>query len=256
MLVYTWRLDNAICSSAWGDVQIFFLDLMDNTLKKKMFQLKGRLYTLTVLSLLDADLALFDQQLSDMIAMAPRLLENAPVVLDCTALNDEGLDLHGLCRRLRERGLMPVALQGSGERIEALAKENGLAVLNASGAHDKRLEPAPTPTVVRPMTKIMSAPVRSGQQVVNTEGDLIITGAISPGAELLAQGHIHVYGALRGRALAGINGQREARIFCQSLDAELVSIAGVYRLSDQMEPMTGPCQIYLLEDRIHIEAIA
>ena len=83
----------------------------------------------------------------------------------------------------------------------------------------------------------------------------MITASVSHGAELLADGNIHVYGALRGRALAGIAGNKQARIFCQSLDAELVSIAGVYRLSDVIEPMNVPCQIFIQDDRIQIEPL-
>ncbi|MRB49474.1 septum site-determining protein MinC, partial [Bacillus thuringiensis] len=81
--------------------------------------------------------------------------------------------------------------------------------------------------------------------VVCKGGDLVITASVSHGAELLADGNIHVYGALRGRALAGISGDKQARIFCHSLEAELVSIAGFYRLSDAITPQPGPCQIFL-----------
>lgn len=98
-------------------------------------------------------------------------------------------------------------------------------------------------------------PVRSGQQVVAKGGDLVVSAAVSPGAEVLADGNIHVYGPLRGRALAGISGNKEARIFCMSLEAELVSIAGSYCLSDAITPHHGPCQIFLKDDHIHIEPI-
>jgi septum site-determining protein MinC len=90
---------------------------------------------------------------------------------------------------------------------------------------------------------------------VSKGGDLVITASVSHGAELLADGNIHVYGALRGRALAGIAGDKNARIFCQSLEAELVSIAGFYRLSDAIEPIASPCQIFIHDERIQIELI-
>ena len=133
-----------------------------------------------------------------------------------------------------------------------------MAVLHASSTHDKPLieDVLPEESVVSTnITKILTTPVRSGQQAVSKDGDLIVTASVSHGAELLADGNIHVYGALRGRALAGISGDRSARIFCQSLDAELVSIAGFYRLSDAIEPHAGPCQIYLQEEHICIEAL-
>ena len=104
-------------------------------------------------------------------------------------------------------------------------------------------------------TKLLTTPVRSGQQVVSKGADLIVTASVSPGAELLADGNIHVYGTLRGRALAGIAGDKQARIFCQSLDAELVSIAGFYRLRDAIEPIAAPCQIFIQDDRIQIEPL-
>jgi septum site-determining protein MinC len=78
--------------------------------------------------------------------------------------------------------------------------------------------------------------VRSGQRIFADRGDLIVSASVSSGAELIAHGNIHVYGALRGRALAGVNGERAARIFCQSLEAELIAIAGLYLTSDDLDP--------------------
>jgi septum site-determining protein MinC len=136
----------------------------------------------------------------------------------------------------------------------------GLAVLKASANQDKALMEESFESPIKQMnetikTKLLTLPVRSGQQVVSKGGDLVITAAVSHGAELLADGNIHVYGALRGRALAGIAGDKQARIFCQSLDAELVSIAGYYCLSDVITPQAVPCQIYLQDDRIQIEPL-
>ena len=230
--------------------------MIDNMLKTQAFKLKGRLYTFTVLSLLDNNVNNIDQQLSEVISQAPRLLERAPVVLDFSALHDADINLQELCKCLQSRNIIPVAVNGGDARIETLALTQGLAVLNASAAHDKNLNMEPAaiePVAPGNTSKFITTPVRSGQQVVNKGGDLVIIGAVSPGSELLADGHIHVYGALRGRALAGIAGDRNARIFCQSLDAELVSIAGIYRLSDNMEPVAGPCQIFLQNDHINIE---
>ena len=97
-------------------------------------------------------------------------------------------------------------------------------------------------------------PVRSGTQIYARGGDLIVTAAVSPGAEIMADGNIHVYGALRGRALAGVAGDIGARIFCTRLEAELVSIAGRYLVSEQLpvEHQGGAVQIALLDDRLTI----
>jgi septum site-determining protein MinC len=83
---------------------------------------------------------------------------------------------------------------------------------------------------------LVTEPVRSGQQIFAERGDLVVVTSVSPGAELIAHGNIHVYGALRGRALAGVHGDNAARIFCETLDAELIAIAGLYKLSDAIDP--------------------
>lgn len=231
--------------------------MVDNVLKSQAFKLKGRLYTFTVLQLMNADGALFAQQLAEIITKAPKLFDRTPVVLDCSALADERVDLQFLCQCLRDHHLVPVGIQGANSLLTTLAQCQGLAVLNASSTHDKPLideQPEAIPAESL-KTKLLTTPVRSGQQVVSKGGDLVIAASVSHGAELLADGNIHVYGALRGRALAGISGDTQARIFCQSLEAELVSIAGFYRLSDAIESQSGPCQIYLHDEHIHIEAI-
>jgi septum site-determining protein MinC len=227
--------------------------MIDNILKTQAFKLKGRLYTFTVLSFLDNEISNIEKQLIDVILQAPKLLDRAPVVLDFSALNQLELNLQDLCNCLLSRGIIPVAVQGGDARIETLALAQGLAVLNASATNDKSLIKEPVTQVITNTSKTFTTPVRSGQQLVNQDGDLIVIGSVSPGSELLASGSIHIYGSLRGRALAGISGDKNARIFCHSLNAELVAIAGVYRLSDNMEQLNGPCQIFLQDDHIQIE---
>lgn len=253
--------------------------MTDNLLKSQAFRLKGRLYTFTVLQLLSNNHMQFAQQLEEMILKAPRFFDKTPLVLDCSAIHDLDFDLQGFCQSLREHSLVPVAIQGANPLLATLAQCQGLAVLHGSSAQDKLLmathsfDPSPhsqdegenegssfieEQTVAHPesgKTKLLTVPVRSGQQVVSKGGDLIIAASVSQGAELLADGNIHVYGALRGRALAGISGDKQARIFCQSLEAELVAIAGFYRLSDAIEPSSEPCQIYLQDDHIVIESL-
>lgn len=229
--------------------------MIDNLLKSQAFKLKGRLCTLTVMHLLDTNYEQFGQQLADAVAQAPRLFDRTPVVIDCSAVEGGVLDLHAICQLMRESHLIPVAIQGGNPLLETLAQCEGLAVLNTSATHDKPvlLRSEHEPELIK--TKLLTTPVRSGQQVVSMGGDLVVLAAVSHGAELLADGNIHVYGALRGRALAGIAGDKQSRIFCQSLDAELVSIAGYYRLSDAIEPVPGPCQIFLQDEHIHIEPL-
>lgn len=233
--------------------------MTDNLLKSQAFKLKGRLYTFTVLQLLNTDKAILVAQLEDLAAKAPRFFDRTPIVLDCSVLPEAEFDLQGICQLMREHNILPVAIQGANPLLTTLAQCQGLAVLHASATQDKPLientshEPAAQITPTK--AKLVTTPVRSGQQVVAKGGDLVVSSSVSHGAELLSDGNIHVYGALRGRALAGISGDKDVRIFCQSLDAELISIAGFYRLSDAIEPQNGPCQIYLEDEHIHIEPL-
>lgn len=232
--------------------------MSENTTQIQAFKLKGRLYTFTVLYVLNTDINLFSQQLHDTINKAPKLFEHIPVVFDLSAVQHLEFDLQALVQVARTHGMIPVAIQGGTALHHSVAQCHGLAVLHASSNQDKPIGETIENThhdTVKATAKLLTTPVRSGQQVVAKGTDLIITSSVSHGAELLADGSIHVYGALRGRALAGISGDKEARIFCHSLEAELVSIAGFYRLSDAIEPCNKPCQIYLLNEHIHIEPL-
>lgn len=228
----------------------------ENITKTQSFKLKGRLYTFTVLQLLNSEQELFRQQCSETVIKAPKLFERTPVVFDLSSVNHLELDLQGLCQIAREHGMIPVAIQGGNSTHDTLAQTQGLAVLNASASQDKPIiDEVSESHIESAKSRLITTPVRSGQQVVAKGGDLIVVSSVSHGAELLSDGNIHVYGALRGRVLAGITGDTEARIFCQQLEAELVSIAGFYRLSDAIEPVNGPCQIYLVDEHIVIEPL-
>lgn len=233
--------------------------MSENIIKTQAFKLKGRLYTFTVLQVMNPDKEIFSQQFAETVVKAPKLFDMTPVVFDLSAVNQLEFDLQGLCQIARDFGMIPVAIQGGSALHETIAQCNSLAVLNASTTQDKpvierTIESTPVESITT-KSKLVTTPVRSGQQVVAKGSDLIVTSSVSHGAELLADGTIHVYGALRGRALAGMSGDLEARIFCHSLEAELVSIAGYYRLSDAIDPINGPCQIYLQDEHIVIEPI-
>jgi len=124
---------------------------------------------------------------------------------------------------------------------------------------DAELEPLSAQEVqyIVKQPQLMTRPVRSGQQVYARDTDLIVMGQVGPGAEVIADNHIHIYGALRGRALCGVSGNTEARIFCQSLQAELVSVAGNYRVLEAIpENLRGkPAQIWLDNERLNIEPL-
>lgn len=231
--------------------------MSENITKTQAFKLKGRLYTFTVLHVLNTEQESFAQQFAETVQKAPKLFERTPVVFDLSSVSQLEFDLQVLCQIARDHGMIPVAIQGGSPIQDTFAQLQGLAVLNASTSQDKPIieRPIEVTHVEAAKAKLVTSPVRSGQQIVAKGADLIISSSVSHGAELLADGNIHVYGALRGRALAGISGDLDARIYCQSLDAELVSIAGYYRLSDAIEPINGPCQIYLVDEHIVIEPL-
>mgnify|MGYP000045945326 FL=1 len=208
-----------------------------------VFQLKGSMLAITVLELTQNDLQRLDQQLAVKVEQAPDFFNNTPLVLALDKLPaDCNLDLPALIALCRKHGLRTLALRAGDPQIVEAAGQLDLPVLPPSGARERKLdiaskapvEPAkPAEPAYRP-TRVITTPIRRGQQVYAQGGDLIVLAAVSPGAELLADGNIHVYGPLRGRALAGIKGDANARIFCQQLAAEMVSIAGHYKVAEDL----------------------
>ena len=226
------------------------------------FELKGSLFTLTVLHLFQLDRAAIERHLTDKVKQAPSFFNDTPVVIDLDALAEprdgvDGVDFQGLYQTLRQYGMAPVGIRHGSPELQARARLAGLPVLpdNRSASAAKKSEPTEPPS---PHSRVIHHPVRSGQQIYVAGGDLIVLGAVSAGAEVIADGNIHIYGVLRGRALAGVKGDIEAWIFCQSLEAELISIAGRYRISEQIDSagQGKAMQIHLVDDRLVIEALA
>ena len=224
---------------------------------REPFELKGSLFTLTVMHLRQTDKAAIGHHLANKVKQAPDFFKHAPVVIDLDTLEEaEGTpDFAGLHDLLREQGMIPVGVRNGRSKLQAAAVLAGLPILPetrppVAKKPEKLEKPAPLSR-----TKMVTQPVRSGQQVYAPGGDLILLGQISAGAEVLADGNIHIYGALRGRALAGVKGDAKARIFCQHLAAELVSIAGQYRVIEELDvDIRGKSvQMYLSEDRLIIE---
>lgn len=222
------------------------------------FELKGRMMTLSVLRLIDAQLDRLAEQLDRKIASAPEFFRGLPVLLDFEALPGQTLDVARLKSLLTERSFIPVGVRGVDEAQREAAAAAGLGV-HTGGEPPKRTEPkreAQAPAAPS-AGMVVRQPVRSGQQIYARGGDLVVLASVSPGAEVLADGHVHIYGSLRGRALAGVQGNPEARIFCHSLNAELVAIAGNYRISENIreEERGHPVHIYLDGDNLRIESI-
>ncbi|MBD8475339.1 septum site-determining protein MinC [Pseudomonas sp. CFBP 8770] len=234
--------------------------------QEPVFQLKGSMLAITVLELAKNNLAGLDRQLAAKVAQAPNFFSNTPLVLalDKLPANQGSIDLPGLMRICRHHGLRTLALRAS--RIEDIAAAIAidLPVLPPSGARERPLEveerkpekpPEKPPEPLIQPTRVITTPIRGGQQIYAQGCDLVVISSVSSGAELLADGNIHVYGPMRGRALAGIKGDRKARIFCQQLGAELLSIAGQYKVSEDLrrDPLWGaPVQVSLSGDVLNI----
>ena len=239
------------------------------TTRKAAAALKGRMISLTVLELYSSDLGDLNQQLRDKAHQAPAFFRNAPVMLDFENLSEEvDIDwLDSANRLLTGNNFVPVGIAGAPTSLEYAARARGIAIWPSSGTERQAPEPPPpepekTQTVAarpsaQPSTRVVHQPVRSGQKVYAQGGDLIVLASVSTGAEVLADGHIHVYGTLRGRALAGVQGDESARIFCHDLQADLVAIAGYYIINDDLPPdkRGAAVQIFLDQEHLHIESL-
>ena len=253
------------------------------------FELKGSALTLMVLFLFTADRERLNAQLQTKFAVAAGFFRNAPLLIDGSNLPVDGaeVELSSLIEKLRTLGLVPVALRGGSPALQGQALAAGLGLLPAQRGEaalrempepivpidDLPSDPAteeeeivalavsPTePTPLPPLatgTKVITRTIRSGQRIVAATGDLLVLGAVNAGAEILAAGNIHVYGPLRGRALAGIHGDSGARICALQFYPELVAVAGEYLLHDELDPaqLGGAVVVTIAEEKLKIETI-
>jgi septum site-determining protein MinC len=225
-------------------------------------------------------------EMRDRVARAPKLFERAAVVVDFGGLasTPDRATAQALIDALRDAGVLPVALAYGTSENDALARQLGLPLLAkfrasyepvggqpSSGAAPEAARPAPepaaTPATARAAAQpapaagepglVQTAPVRSGQQVYADNRDLTVLAAVGAGAEVIADGSIHIYGALRGRALAGAQGNEKARIFCREFHAELVAVAGHYKVLEEipMELRGKPVQVWLDGDQLRVAAM-
>jgi len=230
---------------------------------KAAFDLKGAAFTIPVLSLRRNDLDALAAQLAEKVRQAPDFFNNAPVVLSLRELDeeDENIDLPAVVRIVREQGFLLVGITGCPAALKRRAAAMELAVLTArTGGRPPAELPEEEKHPAAPLQdilKIITEPVRSGQSVTISQGDLTVLASVGSGAEIAASGSIHVYGALRGRAFAGCSGDPTARIFCQKLEAELVSIAGIHLVSEDFPShlRSKAVQVRLHGGRLHIMAL-
>lgn len=233
------------------------------------FDLKSASLTLVAFVLKTGNVKALAQAMEERHGDTPDFFSRDPVVIDLSHLAslDAKVDFEALIALLTRFKLNPVAVRGGTVKQTDAALKAGLG--EAPDAHPT---PARTETVVKEVTKevvrevpvavptmIIDKPLRSGQQVYAKGGDLIIMAAVNNGAEVIADGSIHVYAPLRGKAIAGAKGNTEARIFTTSLAPELISIAGTYRTTDTPLPanvLGKPAQVRLEGDRLVFEPIS
>jgi len=246
------------------------------------FQLKGSALTVVILALVEYNPETLAAELKEKIDQAPHFFENSPVLIslerletpeNCQALLENVAGLIHICKSL---GLQPLGFSAVPDVLLESVQKTGLAVLPKPSERALKIPKESKTTekvvetvvetviervveerVVQRQSRVVTRPVRSGQQIYAEGADLIVMAQVSEGAEVLADGHIHIYGTLRGRALAGVKGDESARIFCQQLEAELVSVAGNFVLQDALpkDLLKKPAQISLKGEKVAVEAL-
>jgi len=228
------------------------------------FDLKSASLPVVAVVLKTTDAALLAADLAERLADDPGFFDNDPVLIDLVPVREaaEPIDFEAVAALLRQHRTLPVAVRGGSPAQMEAAHAAGLVA--APDAPPARAEPA-TPEVARevpvagPGTVVIDKPLRSGQQVYARGADLVVLAMVSFGAEVIADGNIHVYAPLRGRAMAGARGNTEARIFSTCLEPQLVSIAGIYRTTETELPdnVRGkPAQVRLEGEKLLIEPLA
>lgn len=232
------------------------------SIRAETFHVRGRFLTAIAIRIeAERPDASFFAALDEKIRTDANLLIGAPVVLDFEAVPgfvDEAL-LREVIDAVRARGLLLFGVQNASAEQRAVAEKAGLIPVligRDAPAHKVRREAAGR---VRPVKRlenqVIRRHIRSGQMVVAERGDLTIIGSVASGAEVVASGNIHIYGTLRGRAMAGADGDESARIFCSKLEAELLAVAGLFKTSETIDPdLRGRnVQVYLEDETLCIE---
>lgn len=238
------------------------------------FRLRGANFNLLVLRLLDPRPEAVVPAIGDQFRRAPGFLRFAPVVLGLGDLDvpANAVDFQGLIEGLRGLEIQPIGTTGGTPELRNAAMAYGLPPIRSAGGKDVDEEPAaapqpavaaepppappPPPGMQRP-TMLVEQPVRAGQRVWAQGSDLIVTSTVNAGAEVIADGNIHVYGALRGRAIAGGGANAEARIFALNFDPELISIAGYYAVREGLTgaPIGKAVQVRLTGERMRFDPL-
>ncbi|VFP84257.1 Septum site-determining protein MinC [Candidatus Erwinia haradaeae] len=223
--------------------------------------LKGSSFTLPVLYLYDADPIVIRKALEEKFSHAPAFFHHAAVIVNVEVLTSE-VDWYQMQEAIISTGVFIVGISGcKDEQLKTMIIRSGLPVLNTgpltTSSKNNLIPVVVSSQISQHKTRMIFSPVRSGQQIYAKNTDLVVINSVSEGAELVADGNIHIYGMMRGRALAGANGDYTCQIFCTSLLAELVSIAGHYWMMDQIPAhfSNKSARIYLKDDILTIQKL-
>lgn len=228
--------------------------------------LKGSSFTFSILQLFNSDIQQALDYLHAKVSQAPKFFQFAPLVINVEQVAGE-LDYEQLKQGIEQLQMRPVGVAGwRDEHEKSVIFNAGLAALQSgvgvpvqsTGSDQGASASDSKPAATHQPAQVIRTPVRSGQQIYAKDRDLIILGSVSNGAEVIADGSVQVYGALRGRAIAGATGHPEAQIICHNLQAELCSIAGSYWLSDQIEARFWQQAVVISkqDDSLQIDALA
>lgn len=233
-------------------------------------ELRSAAMTLMAVVLKTTDVEALAEELARRSAAMPGLFDDEPVAVDlsCVREADEPIDFLALLALLRLHRMRPLAVRGGSAGQMATAIAAGLLEAPEGARPPPReVAPAPPPEVIERLVEVqlpplpplvVDRPLRSGQQVYARDRDLIVLALVSHGAEVMADGHIHLYAPMRGRAHAGKAGNTEARIFCHRLEAQVLAIAGIHRTMDEPLPEAlegGAAMVRLAGDRLQIERL-
>jgi septum site-determining protein MinC len=213
--------------------------------QRQAMRFRGRSFMAYVLT---PEAPAFDwlKELDAWLSRSPAFFAGRPVILDLAQLELSASGIAHLVASLAERNIRILGLEGIDPALAGPELPPMLAGGRAATVPQPTVsavpepvpsapEPAPTPPAKQATSLLLEAPVRSGQSVVFTEGDVTVLGSVGSGAEIVAGGSIHIYGTLRGRAMAGAIGNPRARIFCHRIEAELLAIDGFYRTADEID---------------------
>jgi septum site-determining protein MinC len=192
------------------------------------------------------------EEIDATLARSPGFFVGKPVVLDLSAVDLSQSAIAHLVASLENRNIRVLGIEG----VEAALVTTSMPPLLTGGRHCvvQQSKPEKPEAKPKPTSLLLENPVRSGQSVIFTEGDVTVLGSVSSGAEIVAGGSIHIYGTLRGRAMAGVNGNPAARIYCQKIEAELLAIDGYYQTAEQIDVTlrNRPAQAWLEGDIMKI----